>query len=106
MKSNFLIIFSLNVLKINVILFLFEMSFKEFISKLSSSDSFLIINLKDYMTTNKIIDKNEKFFDIDILSLSYSHRLKINNILSLSILRTTSYLFIYNFSKIKSCYFN
>ena len=106
MRSDFLIIFSLNVLKVNIILFLFEVSFKEFISKLSSFDSFLIISLKSRVITNKIINKNERFFDINTLLSLYSHYLKTNNILSLSILRTISYLFIYDFSKIRSCYFN
>ena len=106
MKLNFLIIFSLNVLKINVIFFLFKMSFEEFISKLFSFDSFLIIDLKDRVTINEIIDKNERFFDIDILLLLYLYRLKINNILSLNMLKTILYLFIYDFSRIKSCYFN
>ena len=44
------------------------------------------------MTTNEIIDKNEKFFDIDILLSSYSHYSKTNNILSLNILKTILYL--------------
>ena len=58
------------------------------------------------MITNEVIDKNKKFFVIDILLLLYLYYLKINNILFLSILRITLYLFIYNFSSIKSCYFN
>ena len=58
------------------------------------------------MIINKVVDKNERFFVINILLLSYSHYLKINNILFLSILKTILYLFIYDFSKIKSCYFN
>ena len=58
------------------------------------------------MIINNVIDKNEKFFVIDILLLLYSHRLKINNILFLNILKMILYLFIYNFSNIKSCYFN
>ena len=82
------------------------MFFKEFISKLFSFNLFLIINLRDRITINEIVDKNKRFFDIDILLLLYSHRLKINNILFLSILKTISYLFIYNFSKIKSYCFN
>ena len=58
------------------------------------------------MTTNKVINKNEFFFNVNILLLSCSHRLKTNNILFLSILKTTLYLFIYNFSKIKLYCFN
>ena len=58
------------------------------------------------MIINKVNDKNERFFDVNILLLLYSHRLKINNILFLSILKTTLYLFIHDFSKIKSYYFN
>ena len=102
MKSDLLIIFFLNISKINIVFFLFKMFFKEFISKLSSFNSFLIISLKDYIIINEIIDKNEKFFDIDILLLLYSHRLKTNNILSLNISKTILCLFIYDFSKIKS----
>ena len=102
-----MIILSLNILKINVNLFLFEMFFKKSILKLSSFNSLLIINLKDHiMIIDKVIDKNDKFFEINILLLSYSYRLKTNNILFLSISKTTLYLFIYNFSKIKSYYFN
>ena len=54
------------------------------------------------MTINEIIDKNEKSFDINTLLSLCSHRLKTNNILSFRISRITSYLFIYNFSRIKS----
>ena len=82
------------------------MSFEEFISKLFSFDSFLTINLRDRVIADEIIDKNERFFDIDILLLLYSYYLKINNILSLSISKTISCLFIYNFLKIKSYCFN
>ena len=100
-------ILSLNALRVNINRFLFKISFEEFISKLSSFNSFLIINLKNHITIiNEIIDKNERFFDVNILLLLYSHRSKINNILFLSISKTTLYLFIYDFSKIKSCYFN
>ena len=106
MKLNFLIVFSLNVLKIDVNLFLFKKFFKKFILKLFSFDSFLTISLKNHIIINKIIDKNERFFDVNILLLLYLHYLKINNILSLYISKMISYLFIYNFSKIKSCYFN
>ena len=72
------------------------MSFKEFISKLFSFNSFLIIDLRDCVATiNEIVDKKDKFFNVDILLLSYLYYSKINNILFLSILKTTSYLFIY-----------
>ena len=58
------------------------------------------------MIINEIIDKNERFFVVDILLLLCLYRLKINNILFLSISKMILYLFIYDFSKIKSCYFN
>ena len=79
MRSDFLIIFSINILKVNVVLFLFKMFFKKFISKLFSFDSFLIINLKDRVIVNKVIDKNEKFFDVNILLLLCLYYSKINN---------------------------
>ena len=104
-RSDFLIFISLNALKINVNLFL--MSFEKFISKLFSFNLFLVIDLRDYIIIiNKVIDKNERFFDVNILLLLYLYRLKINNILSFLILKIISYLFIYNFSKVKLCYFN
>ena len=107
MKLNFLIIFSLNVLNVDINFFLFKMSFKEFISKLFSFNSFLIINLKDHIIIiNEIIDKKKRFFDINILLLLYLYRLKTNNILFLNILKTILYLFIYDFLKIKSCCLN
>ena len=44
------------------------MFFKYFISTLFSFDSFLIINLKDRIKIiNVIVDKNDKFFDINIV---------------------------------------
>ena len=58
------------------------------------------------MITNNIVNKNDKFLNVNILLLSYLYRLNINNILFLNISKTTLYLFIYNFSKIKSYYFN
>ena len=58
------------------------------------------------MITNNVFNKNDKFLNVNILLLLYSHRLNINNILSFNISNTISYLFIYDFSKIKSCYFN
>ena len=58
------------------------------------------------MTINDVFDKNDKFLNVNALLSLCSHRLNINNILSFNILNTISYLFIYNFSKIKSCYFN
>ena len=99
--------FFLNILNVNIDLFLFEMFLKWFISKLSLFDLFSIINLKDrIIITNNVFNKNDKFSNVDILLLLYSHYLNINNILFFNISNTTSYLFIYNFSKIKSCYFN
>ena len=107
MKLNFLIIFSLNVLRININFFLFEMFLKRFISKLFSFDSFLIINLRNrIIIISEVINKKKRFFDINILLLSYSYYSKMNNILFLNILKTTLYLFIYNFLKIKLYYFN
>ena len=83
------------------------MFFEGFILKLFSSDSFLIIDLKDrIIITNEIIDKKEKSFNVNTLLLLCLYRLKTNNILFLNISRTTLYLFIYNFFKIKSCCFN
>ena len=58
------------------------------------------------MTTGDVFNKNDKFLNVDILLSSCSHRSNINNILFFNISSTTSYLFIYNFSKIKSYYFN
>ena len=58
------------------------------------------------MITNNIVNKNDEFLNVNILLLSYLYRLNINNILFLNISKTTLYLFIYNFSKIKSYYFN
>ena len=58
------------------------------------------------MKINEIINKNKRFFNNDILSSLLLYRLKINNNLFFNILKTISYLFIYNFSKTKSCYFN
>ena len=78
------------------------MFFERFISKLFSFNSFLVVNLKNRVITNEVIGKKERFFYIDTLLLLCSHRLKINNILSLSISKTILYLFIYNFSKIRS----
>ena len=57
------------------------------------------------MTTNEITNENDKFFDINILLLLYSHYSKTNSILFLNISKTTLRLFIYDFSKIKICYF-
>ena len=68
MRLDFWIFFFLNVLKVDINLFLFETSFKWFISKLFSFESFLIVSLKDrVITINEVIDKNERFFDINIL---------------------------------------
>ena len=71
------------------------MSFEKFISELFSFDLFLIISLRNrVIITDEIIDKNEKFFDIEILLSSFSHCLKTNNILSFRISRITLCLFI------------
>ena len=48
----------------------------------------------------------KKFLNVNILLSLYLYRLSINNILSFNISNTTLYLFIYNFLKIKSYYFN
>ena len=83
------------------------MSLKLFILKLFLFNLFLTINLKNYIIIiNNIFKKIDRFLNANILLLLYSHRLNINNILSLNISNTTLYLFIYNFSKIKSYYFN
>ena len=58
------------------------------------------------MIINDVFNKNDKFLNVNILLLLCSHRSNVNNILFFNILNTTLYLFIYNFSKIKSCYFN
>ena len=85
----------MNVLRIDIDFFLFKMFFEE-LSKLFSSDLSLIISLKNrVVTTDEVVDKKEKSFDVDILLLLFSYYLK-----------TTLYLFIYNFSKIKSYCFN
>ena len=104
--NNIKLLIFLNALTIIVTFFLFKIYLKRFISKLFLFDLFLIINLKDYIITiNKVINKIERFFDINILLLLYLHYLKKNNILFLNILKTTLFLFIYNFSKIKLNYF-
>ena len=58
------------------------------------------------MITNNVFNKNDKSLNVDILLSLYSHRLNINNILFYNISNTILCLFIYDFSKIKSCYFN
>ena len=58
------------------------------------------------MIINNIFDKNDKFLNVNVLLSLYSHYLNINNILSFNISNITSYLSIYDFSKIKSYYFN
>ena len=58
------------------------------------------------MITSNVFNKNDKFLNVNILLSLYLYRLNINNILFFNISSTTLYLFIYNFSKIKSCYFN
>ena len=62
--------FFFNILRVNINFFLFKMFFEEFISKLFSFNSFLIIDLRDcVIIINKVIDKKEKFFDVNILLL-------------------------------------
>ena len=58
------------------------------------------------MTINDIFDRNDKFLNVNALLSLYLYRLNINNILSFNISNTTLCLFIYDFSKIKSYYFN
>ena len=58
------------------------------------------------MITDNVFDKNNKFSNVDILLSLYSYYSNTNNILFFNISNTTLYLFIYNFLKIKSCYFN
>ena len=58
------------------------------------------------MIIDNVFDKNDKFSNFNVLLSLYSHYLNINNILSFNISNTTSYLFIYDFSKIKSYCFN
>ena len=91
----------MNALRVDIDFFL--LSFEKFISELFSFDLFLTINVRDrIIIINEIIDKNKRLFDAKILLLSYLYYLKINNVLSFRISKITSYLFIYNFSKIKS----
>ena len=107
MRLNFLIIFFLSVLNVDIDLFLFEMSLKWCVSKLFSFDSFLIIDLEDrVMITNNVFDRNDKSLDVNILLSSCLYYLNTNNTLSFNISNIILYLFIYDFSRIKSCYFN
>ena len=83
------------------------MFLENLILKPFSFNLFLIINFEDRITiADEIVDKKKRFFDVNILLSSYLHHLKINNILFLNISRMISYLFIYNFLKIRSCYLN
>ena len=83
-----------------LIFYLFKTFFEKFILKLFLFNLLLAINLKNrIIIINKIINKSERFFNINILLSLYSHHLKINNILFLNILKTILYLFIYNFFK-------
>ena len=50
--------------------------------------------------TIKIVNKNENFFNNDILLLLYLHYLKINNILFFNILKTILYLFFKTFREL------
>ena len=58
------------------------------------------------MIIDNIFNKNDKFLNVNILLSLYLYRLNINNILFFNISNIILYLFIYNFSKIKSYYFN
>ena len=58
------------------------------------------------MITSNVFNKNDKFLNVNILLSLYLYRLNINNILFFNISNIILYLFIYNFSKIKSYYFN
>ena len=58
------------------------------------------------MITNDVFDKNDKFSSANILLSLYSHHLNTKNILFFNISNIISCLFIYNFLKIKSYYFN
>ena len=58
------------------------------------------------MITDDVFDKNDKFLNANVLLSLCLYRLNINNILSFNISNTILYLFIYDFSRIKSCYFN
>ena len=58
------------------------------------------------MIINDVFNKNDKFLNVNILLLSCLHHSNINNILFFNISSTTLCLFIYDFSKIKLCYFN
>ena len=58
------------------------------------------------MIINNVFNKNDKFLNVNILLSLYLYRLNINNILFFNISNIILYLFIYNFSKIKSYYFN
>ena len=58
------------------------------------------------MIINDVFNKNNKFLNANALLLSYLYRLNINNILFFNISSTILYLFIHDFLKIKSYYFN
>ena len=58
------------------------------------------------MIIDNVFNKNDSFLNTNILLLLYLYRLNINNILFFNISNIILYLFIYNFSKIKSYYFN
>ena len=58
------------------------------------------------MIIDDVFDKNDKFLSVNILLSLCLHHLNINNILFFSISSIILCLFIYNFSKIKSCCFN
>ena len=58
------------------------------------------------MIINDVFNKNDRFLNADVLLSLYLYYLNINNTLSFNISSTTLYLFIYDFSRIKSYYFN
>ena len=58
------------------------------------------------MIIDDVFNKNDRFLNVNTLLSLYLYRLNINNILFFNISSTISCLFIYNFSRIKSCYFN
>ena len=87
------------MLRVNVDLFL--VSFEKFTFEFSSFE-FSTIDLRDIIIINEIIDKNERFSIIKTLLSSYLYYSEINNILFFLMSRIISYLFIYNFSRIKS----
>ena len=58
------------------------------------------------MITNNVFDRNDKSLNVNILLSLCLYYLNTNNTLSFNISNIILYLFIYDFSRIKSCYFN